>query len=469
MTRFSVTALKHSLKTMRGPAPSLQAVSAGGLLMAVCLTSWACFTPDRAAKLEQERPNDDIMAMMHAMHGDNPLPYVLEAATSCENGFADIFPCQNVDLLAHIPLESIGGGSGSDSWGWVDPQDDKEYAIVGRSNGVSFLDVSDPENSVYLGNLPRPNSASDNIWSDIKVFQNHAFTVADFAGQHGMQVFDLTQLRNVANPPQTFSPVTVYSQFGSAHNIAINVDTGFAYIVGGDVCNGGLHMVDINNPADPQFAGCFSADGYTHDVQCVIYNGPDTDHQGKELCFASNEDTLTIVDVSDKANPIQIARAGYPKTNYSHQGWLTEDHSHFLLDDETDELNDPSIATTRTITLDLNDLDSPKLAGEFFAAGASVDHNQYIIGDYTYQANYRRGLRILHIDDATTGALSEVAYFDTYPEGDGNGFSGAWNVYPFFPSGNILISDGNRGFFFVRANLPGQNRILETGFETASR
>ena len=215
-------------------------------------------------------------------------------------------------------------------------------------------------------------------------------------------------------------------------------------------------------------AGCFSSDGYTHDVQCVVYQGPDTEHQGKEICFASNEDTLTIVDVTNKAQPIQLSRATYPDTGYSHQGWLTESHQYFLLDDETDELNNPNL-TTRTLTLDLTDLDQPSLAGIHMAAGRSVDHNQYVVGDFTYQANYRRGLRILHIDDAANGRLTEVAYFDTYPEGDGNGFSGAWNVYPFFPSGNVLVSDGNRGFFLVRPNLPGQNLILDTGFEGSVR
>jgi len=103
--------------------------------------------------------------------------------------------------------------------------------------------------------------------------------------------------------------------------------------------------------------------------------------------------------------------------------------------------------------MDVSDLDNPTLAGEHFAAGAAIDHNQYIKGDHTFQANYRRGLRILRISDAASGTLTEEAFFDTYPEGDGNSFSGAWNVYPFFPSGNVLISDFNRGFFLVRPEL----------------
>ena len=29
-------------------------------------------------------------------------------------------------------------------------------------------------------------------------------------------------------------------------------------------------------PPSPRAAGCFSLDGYTHETQCVIYDGPDT-------------------------------------------------------------------------------------------------------------------------------------------------------------------------------------------------
>lgn len=423
------------------------------VLAASGVTAWACFTPDRAAILALEHPDADFVNQAMHAHQPNRIPYFgPQQETPCVNGFADIFPCSNVTLLSHIDRGMIGGGSGSDSWGWVDPTSGIEYAIIGRSNGVAFVSLEDPINPVYLGNLPRPAGVNTSVWSDIKVYQNHAFMVADNVNNYGMQILDLSVLRNVTNPPVTFSATAVYDEFDSAHNIVINTDTGFAYAVGGNSCSGGLHIVDIKTPAQPVFANCFSSDGYTHDAQCVIYNGPDVEHQGKEICLASNEDTLTIVDVSDKNNLMQLSRTGYPDRGYTHQGWLTEDQSYFLIDDELDE-SGQNLTGTRTITMDVSDLDNPMLAGEHFADGAAIDHNQYIKGHYTYQANYRRGLRILRISDAASGTLTEEAFFDTYPEGDGNSFSGAWNVYPFFPSGNVLISDFNRGFFLVRPNI----------------
>jgi choice-of-anchor B domain-containing protein len=157
----------------------------------------------------------------------------------------------------------------------------------------------------------------------------------------------------------TFSETAHYSGFDTAHTVTINPDTGFAYAAGSDTCDGGLHMVNIQNPTAPTFAGCYSGDGYTHETQCVIYHGPDVQHQGKEICFASNEDTLTIVDVTNKSAPVQLSRTSYPRSGYTHQGWLTENHRYFVLDDELDE----EIYGHNTLTrfFSVADLDAPTL------------------------------------------------------------------------------------------------------------
>ena len=80
--------------------------------------------------------------------------------TPCTNGMAGIYPCAGVDLLAHLPLTAIGAEDGSiqgnDHWGWTDPQTGHNYVIFGLSNGVSFIDITDPENPLYLGK-PGPN------------------------------------------------------------------------------------------------------------------------------------------------------------------------------------------------------------------------------------------------------------------------------------------------------------------------
>lgn len=378
------------------------------------------------------------------------------SATGCIGGMAGIYPCNNVDLESFMPLSEIGGtrsnSAANDIWGWTDSTTGNEYAIIGRVFGTSFVDITDAANPVYLGELAT-HGAFGSSWRDIKVYQDHAFIVSE-ANQHGMQVFDLTQLRNVVSPPVVFSETAHYNQNASAHNIVINEDSGFAYIVGAagkNSCNGGLHMVDINNPTNPQFAGCFSADDYTHDAQCVIYNGPDIDHSGKEICLNANEDTVTIVDVSNKSSPVQLSRTSYAGFGYTHQGWLTDDHSYFLLDDELDEIDFGH--NTRTRMWDVSDLDAPALVDLFDNATPSIDHNQYVHNGFTYQANYRSGLRVLDATNVAAGQLNEVAFFDIYPADDNAEFNAAWSNYPYFASGVVVVSGIEQGLFVLRPNL----------------
>lgn len=433
----------------------------------------ACHTQDHAHYLQGIGIGvpEDVMRRLAEIPIDfTPIPSPLLGAKPCVGGFADIYPCENVDLLAFLPLASIGGGSGNDIWGWTDPVTGIEWALVGRTNGTAFVSLEDPVNPVYVANLPS-QTGNSSTWRDIKVFEDHAFIVADANSGHGIQVFDLTLLRSVTNPPHTFSTTNDltawYTGFGSAHNIAINEDTGFAYGVGSSsaLCSSGLHMVDINDPANPTFAGCFAADGYTHDVQCIVYDGPDTEHVGDEVCFASNEDTLTIVDVTNKSVPAQLSRNPYAGAGYTHQGWLTPDRRYFLIDDELDE----GPAPRRTYVWDVSDLDAPVLNGAYVATGAratAIDHNQYIHGGFAYQSNYAAGLSVLEISDPATATLTDVGYFDTRPEHNNLSFSGTWSNYPFFASGIVIVNDINRGLFVVSPNLPESDEIFADDFES---
>ena len=368
------------------------------------------------------------------------------AQTPCENGFANNYPCKDYDLQSHIFLAEMGASEGNDSWGWTDPDDGTEYALVGLDNGTAFIDISDPVNPIYLGKLPTHTTPS--IWRDIKVYQNHAFVVSE-AGGHGMQVFDLTRLRNVSNPPEIFTEDAHYAGFGDSHNIAINEETGYAYSLGDNTFGGGLHFINIQDPLNPIAAGGYAEGGYTHDTQVITYDGPDSDYTGKEIAFASNADHVEIVDVTNKSNPIQIASFEYPATGYTHQNWLTEDRNYMLLGDEGDEFDFGF--NTRTLVFNISDLDNIVLHMEYEGETSSVDHNGYVIGDKYYLANYSSGLRVVDISDIENGNMTASSYFDTYPSNNNANYEGSWNVYPFFESGNIVIS-GTNGFTLVRNN-----------------
>ena len=379
-----------------------------------------------------------------------------------EGGRVDLFDCDEIELLAYIPPSLLRAGDrargvrANDNWGWTDPETGREYALVGRNDGTSFVDITDPANPVLVGDLPKPwGTPPSQLWRDIKTYRNHAFVVADGAGEHGLQILDLTRLRDIApdEMPVLFEPDVHYTRIGSSHNIAINEETGIAYTIGGggagDTCGGGLHMIDVNDPRSPEFVGCAPTGG-THDTQCVIYRGPDEDYQGRELCFNSNGREFQIQDVTDRGNPVVLGSGSSPNPAYIHQGWLTDDHRYFYQNDESDVIAGYA-ETTRTLVWDVGDLEDPVLINEFMGSMPASAHNLYIKGDLMYQANYLYGLHILDISDPENPR--EVGHFDTAPYAEGPGFGGAWSNYPYFESGTIIVTSMQEGLFVLRKRV----------------
>lgn len=420
---------------------------------------------------------------------------LIAANHPCIDGLsANLYPCSNVSLYAHLSPAELGGEQVNDIWGWVDPETSKEYALVGLTDGVSFVDVTNPNKPELVGVLaesewPLKSSilatedfpacnlglgtsitakavTKGTAWRDMKVYDHHMFVVSD--GQlHGMQVFDLSRLRAYKGIPLSFQEDALYTEFGNAHNIAINEETGFGYAIGvtsAERCGSrqatGLHMIDLRNPKNPEFAGCyvdpeteFSSSvnvgtGYIHDTQCVNYSGPDLEHRGKELCFSSAEGAVVITDVSDKQAPKTLAAHSEPSMEYSHQGWLTEDQRYFLMNDELDELNFGR--ATKTYIWDLNDIEQPQFLGYHTHTTPSIDHNLYVHNQYVLQSNYTSGLRIFNLLNLEDAQLNEEGFFDSEPSHNDANFSGTWSNYPFLPSGTILLSDIYNGLFILR-------------------
>jgi len=397
--------------------------------------------------------SNDISRDFETEITDPPLSYTF---SPCENGMAGMYPCNGIDLLSGLSAKVLGGSpntESSDVWGWIDPINNNEYALVALTNSTAFVNVTDPKNPIFLGRLN--SNSGTNSWRDVKVYNDYAFIVADNVGNHGMQIFDLTKLRNVSNAPEIFTADAVYNGVGSCHNIVINENEGIAYLVGCTSTNGGGPIfVDISNPTNPTLLGDYTASGYSHDAQVITYNGPDLDHTGKQIYVGSNGniDKVVILDVTDKNNVILISELSYPNTEYAHQGWFTEDHAFFILGDELDEQNFGF--NSKTLIFDFTDLDNPNLSSSYFGTTPAIDHNGYVKGNEFYLANYRAGLRILDITNisASTNAMSETAFFDTFPASDSANFNGVWSVYPYFPSGNIIISDIEGGLFILKKN-----------------
>ena len=369
------------------------------------------------------------------------------------------FPCSQVDLLYYMPPTEMGGGfevgtgRGSDVWGWIDPETGRNYVLAGKENGTAIVDITDPKRPVYLAELPTA-SPQNLIWRDIKIFDDHAFIVAE-SPMHGMQVLDLTRLRDLDpdEAPVTLEEDARYTGFLRAHNIVINEDSGFAYAVDqrddAEDCGRGMHMVDINDPTNPTFAGCYD-DTRVHDAHCVIYDGPDTRFTGRELCITSTGggQSVGVVDVTDKANPVTLSITPYPNSGFSHQGWLLDGHRYFLHNTESTSRMPQGVDI-----FDLADLTTPQHIGFFENPAQSTQHNLYQKNRYAYQSNYKSGLRVYDTRNVGDGQLREVAFFDVYPPNDDTGFGfGTWSNYPWFSDGVVAVH-GYQGLFLVKPRV----------------
>lgn len=408
-------------------------------------------------------------------------------ATPCTDGRAAIFECDHVHLFAHVPLVAfetsdpeifnstyeIFPESGNDLWGWTSRTTHREFVAWGIADGHLFLEVFPDAQPILLGYLPS-TGGTKNLWHDVKILGDFCYMGSEAEG-HGMQIFDMKKLLEV-NPStdcvdpgycQVLEWDAIYTgnatyPISTSHNIVANEESNFVYIVGGSKggCRGGLHVVDVSDPLHPQTAGCFGGDGFVHDAHCVNYKGPDPEFsQDNEICFCFNEDSLTIVDVTDKSDMKILSKlTNYDEPFYTHQGWLSTDHSHIVFGDEFDEYVG-AVSKTRTLVVNVEDLRNPTNIQEYRGRTSAIDHNQYIVKapgtDLIYQANYEAGLSILQVLDYETADFVEVGHFDIFPFDDKSRFLGAWSVFPYFPSGLVAIGGIHMGLFLVQPDLQG--------------
>lgn len=356
-------------------------------------------------------------------------------------------PTDNVTVLSHFPLNTMPGSPsvGNDCWGYTSPAG-REYAIMGVVDGFVYVEVTDPANAQIVGKVAGPSSD----WHDVKVIGEYAYGVSE--GGAGIQVMDL---RQIDNGVVTLVQNKMDGGHSTTHNIVANEESGWLYLVGSNLGNGGLIAVDVmTDPADPTIVGGWT-DMYVHDAQVVTWTtGP---YAGREIAFCcsgfgngSTSTGLRIVDITNKTNPQTIGTLLYPAAAYSHQAWLSEDRQYLYLNDELDEQGG-LVSTTTTRVIDVSDLTSPFAASTFTTGLSSIDHNLYTHNGFIFEANYRSGLRIF--DSSNPTSPTEVAYVDTFPSNDNPSFNGAWSSYPYFESGTVILSDIESGLFVLDVDV----------------
>ncbi len=346
------------------------------------------------------------------------------------------FQTHNTTLLSHIDLAGFPSrpASGNDCWGYVSPSG-REYALMCVSTALAVVEITNPSNPVIIAEIPHNTS----LWGDVKVYRDHCYVSNESGG--GIQVISLA---DVDNGNVTLVRSLTNNGLSTAHNVYVDTDSGFLYVIGANINGGSAVVFDLAIPSNPALAGMIPGP-YTHDLQAVTFTSGQ--YAGRQIAYCCNGSTaFDIVDVTNKASMFRVGRIVYPGLNYCHQGWLSEDRNYFFLDDELDEQNGYSNVTL-TRVFDVSDITNPTLASTFTSGMRSIDHNLYVNGNFVFEANYRSGLRIFDATDPLNAV--QTGWFDTYPENDNLGFDGAWSNYPYFPSGTVIISDITRGLFVV--------------------
>lgn len=392
-----------------------------------------------------------------------------KANVDCVDGDAGDHPCYNMDLVAHVPLEnmSLNPTAANDIWGHVDLNTGKEYAIIGVRNGSVFFDISDPENPVEVGAVPGLRAT----WRDIKVYQffdetaqrwrAYAYVSTD-GNADGIAIVDMSDL------PNEIKLVDKDMSDQSLHNIYIsnvNYTTGVP-INGrsprlhsmGSNRNGGAHRsYSLENPE--QLSELYTATGkvradYTHDGTSFVVEDDRVQSQCKrigeecDIFVDFNESEVRIWDQTDGSTITELGQGKYEQAAYTHSGWWSEDKNYVFVHDELDETN-YGINTTVHI-FDVTDLTNPVKVGSWRGGTTAIDHNGFVRGNRYYMSNYEKGVTVLDITNPAEP--NEVGFFDTFPFADSASFNGAWGVYPYLPSGLILVSDINSGLYIVRDN-----------------
>ncbi len=363
----------------------------------------------------------------------------LVAALLCLS--AAIAPAQfaknRVRLLKHLDLTAFQGSptGGSGCAGYVSPSG-REYAIIGLRNGNAVVEITKPLTPTIVAHISGPSS----IWHEVAVMGHYAYAVTEAGG--GVQIIDLTQVDSgIATLAGTFP----FSGTGRSHTVQGHSPSKTVYLNGtAGYANGGIVALDCTNPTSPVILGTWEGT-YVHD--CTIFVPTSGPYAGKEMIFACvGAKGIRILDASDKANITQIAAKSYLDTGtYCHSGSVSPDGKYFFANDEFDE-NTGVFNSATTHVFDIQDLMNPIYLGTYQSGTAVIDHNSMVQNGHLMLAAYKGGLRVY---DASSPVLKETGFLDTYPEGEGFDYEGAWGVFAGFPSGNVIVSDINRGLFVL--------------------
>jgi choice-of-anchor B domain-containing protein len=333
-----------------------------------------------------------------------------------------------VRYLGHI-IPPQGGSYTAGCWGWTDTTTGREYALLGNFSGTSIVEITNPNALVERDFVPGVSSS----WRELQVYQHYAYVVSEGGG--GTQIIDLAYLPDSVHLVKNF----VFTQGGNSttYSHTLHIKDGYMYLNGCAAWSpGGIVIFDLADPVNPVFKSVYTRN-YVHD--CFVRH----DTIFAAAIYGIGAD---IISVTNKSNPQYLYTVTYPGSG-THNTATTADGRYLFT---TDEIG----STAKTLKVwDLSSPPSfPKVA-EYVGSPTAIVHNAFVKDSMVIMSYYTAGMRVINIADPTSPV--EVGGYDSYPSDDNAAYTGAWSVYPFFPSGRIIIGDMASGMYVVDINLHG--------------
>ncbi|MBR9923258.1 MAG: choice-of-anchor B family protein [Bacteroidetes bacterium] len=338
-----------------------------------------------------------------------------------------LFNWQNDDIT---PTGWLGGRY-NDTWGVE--INDREIAIIGSTAGVHFFDVTEGTDAVELPDAFVAGAAdgSNLLHRDYHSYGDYLYTVAD-EGVSTLQVIDMSELPTSVNVVYDANDLMV-----RAHNIFIDTTSARLYACGVSQgpANYALRILSLDDPENPTLVASFPNASlslpYVHDTYV----------QGDTAYLNCGPSGFYVVDFSDPENPELLGTmTDYEQQGYNHSGWLHPNGQYYYLADETHGTDLKVVDVSN-----FSDIHVVKTFGAESGHPSEIAHNLIVHEGKLYVSYYYDGLQVFDLTDPADP--QRMAYYDTYEPANDASYKGAWGVYPFLSSGNVLLSDMHNGLF----------------------
>ena len=309
----------------------------------------------------------------------------------------------------------------------------QEFAVLGSTGGMHFIDVTDPANPQQVAFVPGTSTGANLVHRDFKDFNGYLYCVADEGSSATLQIIDIQNLPNSVTEVYSSNEFVVTS-----HNLFIDTSQAKLYLLG---AQGKTKILDVSNPEQPVLLGSYPSSTF---FMPYVHDGYIRDNIAIMNCGGSG---MWVIDFSDPAAPALLGTmTAYPGAGYNHSGWWSDDKQYFYLLDETHG--------SPVKVVDMSDFGDMQVVAAIDAGSSStqIPHNAIIRDNLLYVSYYYDGLQVYDISNPLDP--QRVVYYDTYPGPDAAFYAGAWGVYPLLPSGNILISDIQSGLWVFGALNP---------------